>query len=109
MKALDDDTARAALMSELIRCEPQAQSKYQPQAITFKKSESRSERAVDRATWASVTRVRDGSLSQQQQGGQSTMMTQTQLDQVVTAIKNACLHDQAYQQQMVAASLRLQS
>ena len=31
------------------------------------------------------------------------MMTQTQLDQVITAFKNACLHDQAYQQQMAAA------
>ena len=31
------------------------------------------------------------------------MMTQTQLDQVINAFKNACLHDQAYQQQMAAA------
>jgi hypothetical protein len=99
-----DDAARALLMSELIKCEPQAQSRYNSQAITFKKSKSRIERAAEKATWASVTRVRDGTLSQQQQqGGQSSMMTQTQLDQVITAFKNACLHDQAYQQQMAAA------
>ena len=99
-----DDATRALLMSELIKCEPQAQSRYNSQAITFKKSKSRIQRAADKATWASVTRVRDGTLSQQpQQGGQSSMMTQTQLDQVITAFKNACLHDQAYQQQMAAA------
>ena len=93
-----DATARAALMSELIKCESQPQSRYQSQAITFKKSKSRIERAAERATWASVTRVRNGSVSQQQQGGQSAIMTQAQLDQVINAFKNACLHDQAYQQ-----------
>ena len=98
-----DDAARAALMSELIMCESQAQSRYQSQAITFKKSKSRIERATERATWASVTRVRNGSVSQQQQGGQSAMMKQAQLNQVINAFKNACLHDQAYQQQMTAA------
>jgi hypothetical protein len=99
-----DDAARALLMSELIKCEPQAQARYNSQAITFKKSKSRIERAADKATWASVTRVRDGTLSQQsQQSGQSSMMSQTQLNQVINAFKNACLHDQAYQQQMAAA------
>ena len=41
-----DDAASAALMSELIKCESQAQSRYQSQAITFKKSKSRIERAA---------------------------------------------------------------
>ena len=62
-----DDAARAALISELIMCESQAQCKYPSQAITFKKSKSRIERANERATWASVTRVRNGSVSQQRE------------------------------------------
>ena len=58
-----DDAMRAALMLELIKCESQAQSRYQSQVFTFKKSKSRIERAAKRATWASVTRVRNGSVS----------------------------------------------
>ena len=87
-------------------CEPQAQSKYNSQAITFKRSKSRIQRAAEKATWANVTRVRDSALSQQQGvQQQSSMMTQMQLNQVISAFKNACLHDQAYQQQMAAALL----
>ena len=99
-----DEATRDALMMDLIRCEPQAQSKYNSQAITFKRSKSRIQRAAEKATWANVTRVRDSALSQQQGvQQQSSMMTQMQLNQVISAFKNACLHDQAYQQQMAAA------
>ena len=92
-------------MTDLIRCEPQTQARYNSQAITFKRSKSRIQRAAEKATWANVTRVRDSALSPHQQGNQSqsTLMTQAQLNQVISAFKNACLHDQAYQQQMAAA------
>ena len=102
-----DEAARAALMAGPIRCEPQAQARCQSQAITFKRSKSRVQRAAEKATWDSVTRVRDSALSPQQQGNQSQsiLMTQAQLNQVIAAFKNACLHDQAYQQQMAAALL----
>ena len=100
-----DEAMRDALMTDLIRCEPQAQAMYNSQAITFKRSKSRIQRAAEKATWANVTRVRDSALSPHQQGNQSqsTLMTQAQLNQVIAAFKNACLHDQAYQQQMAAA------